>query len=470
MSSAQDRWVLGAAVISESAWLFPILGVLGLWLGHDGSPLSWPAVLAVMVVSLVTGRRMPTKFSPIGLGYLVRWVIGATAVYVTIGTQVAPGTLGVDLGWLNSLASETTSDDFRFKAFAGTVFGVLLWWRGGMLAAADPPIDSLTFGFRLGILALAVATVVDIASSADLHIAPMIVIFFASGLVGLSMGHLLPQPTQLAKGRSWSVVTAGVVAAVLALGLVFGLLLGFVQRVLQPVLAAAYDLVALVLGLIILPILYMIGLLVEAFLWILNLIPEAEPEEVPTPVPVTPQPSISEQVEQLEGEAQNAFLLEIIEWAVLGLLAVVLLYLLARAYRRWSPVRSKREEGVQRESVALGADLSADIVKLLEKLRPGWLKMGGRSKFSLPDGPPEVIDVLRIYYELLDKAERRGVSRPSNETTTEFQKTLEALFPGGLVRMATEAFNRACYGHYPAHQTLINQMRSDLKGLPSGGT
>ena len=470
MSSAQDRWVLGAAVLSESAWLFPLVGVLGVWMGRGGSPLSWPAVLTVITVSLVLGRRLPAKFSLLWLGYVTRALFGATAIYLAVGTQVAPGLLGLDLGWLAGLASETASDDFRFKAIMGSAFGVLLWWRGGRLAAADPPIESLTFGFRVGVLALAFATVVDLASSADLHIAPMIVIFFASGLAGLSMGNLLPQSTQLARNRSWSVVTAGVVGAMLALGLVVGLLFGVVQRVLQPFASGAADLLAGALGLVILPILFAAGFFVEALFWLVNLFPEAEPEEVPTPVPLPAGTNPAELATGIQSEGQNAFLLEIIEWAILGLLAIAALYLLTKAYRRWSPARSKREGVVERESVAEGADLLEDIGKLLEKLKPGWLRVGARARFHLPDGPAEVVDVLRIYYELLDRAERLGVTRPPHETTREFRTTLEELFPGNLARMATEAFDRACYGHFPAHPTLIDQMRSELKALPSGGT
>lgn len=470
MNSAQDRWVLGAAVVSESAWLFPLMGVLAAWMGRDGSPLSWPAVLAVMAVSLVFGRRLPAKFTPILVGYAVRGVFAATAVYLAVATQVAPGVLGLDLGWVTGLASETKPDDFTYNAVMGSLFGMLLWWRGGRLAAADPPIDSLTFGFRTGILALALATMVDLASTRDLHTVPMIIIFFASGLAGLSMGHLLPQPTQLAKGKSWPVVTAGVVGAVLALGLVLGLLLGFVQKVLQPVLSPILDLVAGAVGLVILPIAFLLGLVMEALFWVINLFPEPEGQDAFQPPQGTAQPQLSEQIEQLQGEGQNAFLLEIIEWTVFAVLAVVLLYLLARGYRRWSPVRSRDEGGVERESVAEGANLWEDIGKLVEKLRPGWMRLGARAKFHLPDGPPEVVDVLRIYYELLDRAERLGVTRPSHETTTEFRRTLENLFPGDLVRMATEAFDRSCYGHHPAHHTLIDQMRSELKALPSGAT
>ena len=137
-------------------------------------------------------------------------------------------------------------------------------------------------------------------------------------------------------------------------------------------------------------------------------------------------------------------------------------------YRRVSSGRAQRSD-VQRESIREGAHPASDIAKLLLTLKPGWLKLGGGDPpFRVPDGPPGVVNALRIYYELLNKAAQKGFRRRSHETATEFQKTLEDLFPRDLVRMATEAFNRSCYGHHPANDEQIAQMRSYLKGAASG--
>jgi hypothetical protein len=78
------------------------------------------------------------------------------------------------------------------------------------------------------------------------------------------------------------------------------------------------------------------------------------------------------------------------------------------------------------------------------------------------------VDVLRLYYDLLTLADKRGLRRRSNETATEFQQKLEGLFPRDLVHMTTEAFNRAFYGHHPASGEQIARMRSHMNGLATG--
>ena len=53
MRLSQDRLVLAATVFSESAWVFALLGVLGVATGRDESPINWFAVVVLMGLSLV---------------------------------------------------------------------------------------------------------------------------------------------------------------------------------------------------------------------------------------------------------------------------------------------------------------------------------------------------------------------------------------------------------------------------------
>ena len=68
---------------------------------------------------------------------------------------------------------------------------------------------------------------------------------------------------------------------------------------------------------------------------------------------------------------------------------------------------------------------------------------------------------------MLTLAEERGHPRPAAETPAEYQRTLESIFPGELVRRATAAFNRACYGHRPTSPDDIDEMRTALDQLQS---
>ena len=64
-------------------------------------------------------------------------------------------------------------------------------------------------------------------------------------------------------------------------------------------------------------------------------------------------------------------------------------------------------------------------------------------------------------------AEEREHPRHYSETPLEFQSTLERVFPRRLVRMATRAFARACYGHHPSTRQEIDEMRVELERVAS---
>ena len=300
----------------------------------------------------------------------------------------------------------------------------------------------------------------------------MVFVFFASGLAGLTIGHLVPETGQSAKARGWPRTIAGLVSGVVLAGLVATLL----QRdFLSPVMGALKALLLGILWAIFIPIAFVLDAFMNALLGFFDRPFEPEISESQEQVRDTfnrfPQ-ALSETVEEEEQAVETAVnLFEVAQWALLAvgalLVAGLLLYLLVRTSRRSGT--SRPEQGpAERESIREGADLASDLARLLWGLTPGWLKGGGRrSGFGLPEGPKGIVEALRIYYALVATAEKRGFRRSPHETATEFQRTLEAVFPRDLVRMSTAAFNRAFYGHHPATEEEIAHMRSSLKGLAS---
>ena len=90
MSGSQDRWVLAATVVVESAWLFASLGVLGAILGLDASPMRWPTVLVTLGAALLVSKLTPSY---------------ATAAAAAGGGIVALVWLGGPAGWLLFVAA-----------------------------------------------------------------------------------------------------------------------------------------------------------------------------------------------------------------------------------------------------------------------------------------------------------------------------------------------------------------------------
>jgi hypothetical protein len=64
---------------------------------------------------------------------------------------------------------------------------------------------------------------------------------------------------------------------------------------------------------------------------------------------------------------------------------------------------------------------------------------------------------------MLTAAEDKGIARAAHTTPMEHQAALETVFPTELVRPATSAFVRACYGHQPASRDRIDAMRELLE-------
>ena len=438
--------------VSESAWLFSLFGVVGLAFDAGESPLGWVAVLAVLGCSMITARTLHGAPVPSEVASLVQMAAGVVVIYLTVGTQVAEGSQSIDLGWVGTMASGPVIEGYTFKGAAGSVFGLLLWWRGGRIAASEHPTEALASSFRLGIVAMSLALVVDIASDEDLNTFPMMFIYFAGGIAGLGLSRLLPGSAGSVSVNVWARVIGGVVAVVLLAGLVFSLLRGNVLSFISDPLLQGADLLATAFFYVfVLPVALVVNALVGFFSGVFW----GEPANVDAS-----SEGIGEQFLQIQAEnGPPPGYLQVIEWMILALLVLSALYILARAYRRRARSRLATAPGV-RESIRESADATYDMANLLFNMLPARLRRRryGR-KLTPPNGAPGVVDAIRIYYRLLTLARRRGFDRQPSQTAAEYQQTLAQLFPKDLVRMATEAFDRACYGDEPASAERLVAMR-----------
>ena len=92
MSPTREKLVTGALLISESAWLVALLGVLSFPFGATASPISWVAVLAVMAISLITARTLAMIVMPSLMAYGLQMIAGVIVVYLMVASQVSPDT------------------------------------------------------------------------------------------------------------------------------------------------------------------------------------------------------------------------------------------------------------------------------------------------------------------------------------------------------------------------------------------
>ena len=461
MSSAQDKWVLAAIAVSESAWLYAILGVAALPLQLGSNPLDWFAVLAVLASSLVVSRALQALIISTTTAYLAQMFTGLVVIYLVLGSQFSAG---LDLAWAGRLSGELGSDTYWLRAAIAAAMAVGLWWRGGRIAASDSPEETLETSFRIGVAALAAAAIADAALPADLNVYPVLFIFTAASLAGLAMSHLSSPSEQAAKRATWPKVIGALVLVVLLVGLIAGLVenavLPLVTGAVRAVMGFTIErIVAPVLSTLLYPFVAAVDWLFSALLNLFRTDLEQQVAEGSNLANLE-----VEQIEEKEGAPAVLQIIQIAGIAVLTVVVVVALFFLARAFRRRRRGRYEYPEGA-RESVIEGSDPLLDAARLLLDLLPERLRRRRvRRALRPPDGDPGVVEAFKIYYSLLGQAERKGVRREDYESPLEFEVRLGPLFAPGLVEKATAAFNRACYGNLPPSETDLADLRSAIAG------
>ena len=124
-------------------------------------------------------------------------------------------------------------------------------------------------------------------------------------------------------------------------------------------------------------------------------------------------------------------------------------------------------KGENRESIRENADVLADLGDLLLQLvKNRTFTKEPAHNFKLPKGPPGIVDAIKLYYEMLDAAEKNGIGRKPSQTSNEYRNALSQMFPYELVMAATDAFNKAFYGHQESTEELIMSIRSSLPDQP----
>ncbi len=465
MNPTREKLVTGALLLSESAWLVGLLGILSFPFGATESPMSWGAVLTVMAISLVVARTLALIIMPPMLAYGLQMIVGVIVVYLAVASQVSPEIGSLHLGWVSSITSDEVPDRFILRAVYGSLGGAALWWRGGHIGAAEIPSESLSSSFRIGILVLSVAAVIDIAHHADLNVFPMMFVFFASGVAGLIVAHLAPTSQQSNAARTWSRLIGGMVGVLVVLGLLFSLLQRDVLAIIAaPILWVLRLIAQVVFYVVIFPLAYIVDFITNVFfaflLWI-----RGDPQQergIALPEGVGDFQSFAE---NSDAEPAALLLLEILQWSVVAAIVIGALLLMALAFKRRSRYRSESSDG-QRESLIEDADITYDFANLLFNMLPSRFRRKKTNQaLRVPSDDPNITDVFRIYFGMLLLAEERGKPRHFSETPTEYRKTLETLFPREFARAVTTAFMRACYGHRPTPREEIEDMRVKLERI-----
>ena len=351
MPLRQDRVVLAAHVVAESAWVFALAGIVGTLADFDSSPQSWYGVVGILGLSVLLSRITPRKGQKAEVMYALMAVLGLMVVYASVALHVEPGQIRPS--WAIDWLINDAPGGYTSRGVFGAILGVLLWWRGTRVASNEFPTDDLSFTFRVGMLVLVAALIYDLNTDESLSTFPMVFLFFGSSLIGLSAGHLLEESRHSAGERTWPKAIGATVAGITTFGLLVALVnRGVLSFLSKPATAALEALARGVLWGIIAPIAFVFDVVVG---WLIDLLGIFQGErEQPQEEEINPEiQGFLETLQEEQAAASEGFatVLQIIEWALVAIVVVIVLLILGRAFRRVLRGRDRGTDG-QRDSMA----------------------------------------------------------------------------------------------------------------------
>ena len=474
MTLTRERVTYITLVVSEAAWLYAFISVLGVAAGSEGSPLSFFAILGLLGLSTVMYSFIRWKsFQAFEVFYFGATLFGIVLAYLVMAAAFDPDqTFTID--WIAKLIDSTIKEQGKtFHGVAGGILAVGLWFRGIRLAMVPNPEKSLTLSFRLGLFFVGFSAIMGIMRPEHPNVFAMVLIFFGAGLVGLNVGHLVSETSASSQTRTWPKVIGLAVVGVLVAGGMFGFLQeSFVEWVTSPIRFVFNRVVEGVLLIVSFPIILALEGVNSVIAAVFSRPFEVpiEPEATVTP---TPTPGPSQDFGFGGGGASDPrapdFLLYVLQFVRYGLVVATVVVVAIFLYVIASKIAKKLkkdDDDADRESIFDEMNFASDIGDLFSDFMSNvrdLFKGAGRRVFRLPEGPPGVVEALRLYYQMLTTAEQNEVPRPDHYTPNEFRRDLRRVFPNELVEPATEAFNRAQYGDIPSTSEEITEMRASFR-------
>lgn len=436
MPSRQDILIYAAAVLGDGAWLFVAVAAVGFLSGQGGSPFAWPAIFILLIAAIIATRLVMAIPLPHPDPTVVQTGLGVLAAYAAVAFSHTASANGFEPFWAWRFAAGAYDARTAIGIGVGIFAAVYIWRHGMLLAAADLSESRLHRSFRLGILALALALLIEQGSGRDLGVSAMLLPFFAGSLPALAMARMR---RNTALRGAWIRVIGATVVGVVGLGLALAYFGGAVVQGTATMAVRGWAYVAnavlWLLRLILEPVAWAIFAAIE---WLLAFLPRGGALP-PLRVPGT---RWWERL-GLEATTPDDAIGKILQYPMLILILGAVCWILLRAYRQ-SAMRRSQAATEYREP--LTGDAAADLARMLGAILPTWLRPNHESEARWPNDPG-IADAFRLYYDTLGLAAERGSGFNPYLTPIERIPQLARALPGVPVDRITACFVAACYGH-----------------------
>lgn len=465
MGTNRGRLLFLSLALADSSWIFAATSLFAIVFGLSASPLSWPLILGLLILSLFVGWVAIGARGDIVSLALLQGGIGAAAIYLAVGLRSAEEASGMEWSWLIRLTRGDLGQVGGTVAVVTLVVSVLLWRRGLRLVIDDTPWDTLHQTFRRGIAVIAVALLAEVIADRDLGVRLIIFPFFGASLGGMALGRIAESGGWGVTGGLWGRVIAGTVLGVLALGVGLGLagstLGAGPVRLVGTAAAAVRDGVFWVVSF---PLKYVAMGVFALINWLVGLFGSGErPELKITGAEGAPIEGVPQEAAEQSSSTLIDMIVSILAWPIALIIVLILLYILAKMLRRSRLFRSADDDS-ERESIRGDSDPRADLMNLLGRLIPRLSRGGaGGQGFRYPANEPGVTEVFQLYFGYLVAAAERGARLDACLTPGELQPVLAENLPGTSIELLTQRFNAACYGHEPTDSATIERLDRELR-------
>jgi len=434
-----------------------IMGMEGCWLY---------ALLVLLNNKVADGRLSILGFLllyPVAFGFnkLLRWLgwhrffrdtanilAWGAGMLLMVKAQLFSSLALTDPAWLLAIPRAIANIFYAFEPELLILVGsAVLWWLGRRLAHVRTDFTSSVSEFQFGLFILIILFfVISLLEVSSANLIPVTLAFFLSALLGMSIAHAQEGAswlTGLYQGH-WS----GLLLVSISLILILGLLVGSVitQDLLQLILVALK---------------WVWGLITQAIAFLISLLPEPSPPEIP-PEMLTPAPMPIEEPEWhkffIMPEAVRSGLR--LGWTIMVIgLMLVFLWRISSQIFGW--LRNKLANTAGAEVEPLKGAFIADLLGLLKRILARLLGLRQLLRWQRRPPPPEITSIRQIYRQLLRWAANRGWPRPVFQTPNEYLRTLEGLLPeaGNSLRFVTQHYISARYGMSSPSDEELHQLR-----------
>ncbi len=472
------------AVLLEVIWSYPWLVWASGWqtLGWTAPPLSLASAVFLAVAGEVLARfalRRDWSLFRVRLTVLVALIIVLSA---TIRIDQGGGYALWDPNWFEYAREHLSA------LAGGLAFGVFLVWRGITIGRESLPIGDLYPKFAFGLAALVLLIVVSSMTSGSAilrHDKPMmayVVAYFASGLLGMALVNLQAMQEQIRRQedsagilqRRWLSMLVALVLGIVAVSLAIASLFSFdlLGLLIHPLGVAANWLFTVLIYVIAYPLGLVAAALIYVIRFLIHLFGGGQP---PEPIRA---PDFSD-LENPEAQTITGIPPEVVlalKWGFLALLAVLVIFFLARALFRYQQGKPEADLDEISESLwSLGAfrnDLGTLFSWLLRWLRRRKLLAGAiiPKKFIKGGESGNLLTVREVYRALLRQGREAGLPRRPAETPYEYREKFERDQgkPLPQVEVITEAYVQERYGDIvTGHEDLhrLNTLWRDLLSM-----